>query len=101
MNRDYFEILSLLAGGNAQKMADMFLMYKAYNGRDYEHFKKAVHTVVMYGLVERLDMSLPLFTGSARVKLTKKGFDSLDTYEEGFYKGTMEGKFIDSEFLGV
>ena len=101
MNRDYFEILSLLAGGNAEKMADMFLMYKAYTGRDYEHFKKAVHTVVIYGLVERLDMSLPLFTGSARVKLTNKGFDSLDTYEEGFYKGTMEGKFIDSEFLGV
>ena len=46
-------------------------------------------------------MSLPLFTGSARVKLTKKGFESLDTYEEGFYKGTIEGKFIDSEFLGA
>lgn len=101
MDRDYFEILSLLAGGNAEKMSDVFLMYKAYTGRDYEHFKKAVHTVVLYGLVERLDMSLPLFTGSARIKLTDKGFKSLDTYEEGFYKGTMEGKFIDSEFLGV
>lgn len=101
MDRDYFEILTLLAGGNSEKMCDLFLMYKAYTRKDYKHFKRAVHTVVLYGLVERLDMSLPLFTGSARVQLTKKGFESLDTYETSFYKGTMEGKFIDSEFLGV
>ena len=100
MNRDYFEILTLLAGGNDEKMCDLFLMYKAYNNKDYEHFKHAVYSVVMYGLVERLDMSQPLFTGSSRVKLTKKGFIALDTYEKDFYKGTMEGKFIDSDFLG-
>lgn len=34
MNRDYFEILTLLAGGNDEKMCDLFLMYKAYNNKD-------------------------------------------------------------------
>lgn len=100
MNRDYFEILTLLAGGNDEKMCDLFLMYKAYTNKDYEHFKRAVYSVVLYGLVERVDMSQPLFTGSSRVKLTKRGFDTLDTYETEFYKGTIEGKFIDSDFLG-
>lgn len=100
MNRDYFEILTLLAGGHQETMSNLYLMYKGYTGRDFEHFKKAVRSVVMYGLVERLDMTTPLFVGNSEVKLTEKGFESLDTYETGFYKGTEEGLFIDSEFLG-
>lgn len=101
MDRDYFEILTMLAGGNEEKVYDLFLMYKGYTKKDYESFKRALNTVVMYGLVERVDMSLPLLFGGSKVKLTKKGFDSLDIYEIKFYKGTKEGKFIDSDFLGI
>ena len=52
MNRDYFEILTMLAGGNANRMYDLFLMYKGYTKKDYESFKKAVHSVLLYGLIE-------------------------------------------------
>ena len=34
MNRDYFEILTMLAGGNANRMYDLFLMYKGYTKKD-------------------------------------------------------------------
>lgn len=101
MNRDYFEILTMLAGGNANRMYDLFLMYKGYTKKDYESFKRAVHSVLLYGLIEKVDNHYPLFFGDTRVKLTKKGFDALDFYEIKFYKGTSEAKFIDSEFLGI
>ena len=101
MKRDYFEILTLLASGKDEKMCDLFLMYKAYTNKGYESFKHAVYKVVLYGLVCRENMSTPLFVGDTKLRLTKKGFESLDTYECLFYKGTIEGKFIDSDFLGI
>ena len=101
MKRDYFEILTLLASGKDEKMCDLFLMYKAYTNKGYESFKHAVSTAAPHALARPPNMSTPLFVGNTKLRLTKKGFESLDTYECLFYKGTIEGKFIDSDFLGI
>ena len=101
MNRNYFEILTLLSGGNHYQIGNMYQTFHAYTGHDFNTFKHALYNVVAYGLVERLTLNYPLFCNQTFLKITDKGLRFLDEYEIKFYKGTKEASFIDSEFLGI
>lgn len=101
MNRNYFEILTLLSGGNHYQIGNMYQTFHAYTGKDFNTFKHALYNVVVYGLVRRLTLNYPLFCNQTFLAITDKGLQFLDEYETKFYKGTQEASFIDSEFLGV
>lgn len=100
MRREYFEILTLLASGNEEQIGHLYWMYTGYSHKDYPSFEEAVRSVVLYGLVERVNKEYPLICNRTYLKISEKGLKALDFYEPKFYKGTEEGLFIDSEFLG-
>lgn len=101
MSRVLFEILATLSHSEFTQIGNEFQSASATYHFNFESFKKGVLKLLSCGLIEREDMSNPIFCNLTKLKITPKGLKALDYYEPLFYIGTMDAKeYLDSDFIG-